>query len=167
MLHIEFLEDVRRTVAAYRPAGVYLVANASEIFEVSTRGAGSIQPLFGFVPGFSKDLIRSDSCFDSWINFSASVIKRAVFLLSSSILHRSKADSRSCCDFGITCVLVSSMNGLRCESSDLHKRPTPQNGGGGGMCKGNSWSLALGWTIATPNSALLTKTGELVDSPAA
>jgi len=32
---------------------------------------------------------------------------------------------------------------------------------------GNSWSLALGWTIATPNSALLTKTGELVDSPAA
>jgi hypothetical protein len=30
---------------------------------------------FGFVLEFSQDLIRADSCFDSWINFSASAIK--------------------------------------------------------------------------------------------
>src|SRR5207253_11043951 len=35
----------------------------------------------------------ADSCFDSWINFPASTIKRAVFLFSSSTLRRNKADS--------------------------------------------------------------------------
>jgi hypothetical protein len=61
------------------------------------------------VLAFSKDLIRADSCFDSWINFSASAIKRMVFQFSSTILHRNKVDSSSCCYLGTTCVLLSSM----------------------------------------------------------
>src|SRR5260370_11479648 len=87
---------------------------------------GSIQPLFGFVLGFSKVLIHSDSCVDSWINFSASAIKRAVFLFSSSTLHRSNADSSACCGLGITCALLSSMNGLRCELSDCTRDRRPE-----------------------------------------
>ena len=39
-----------------------------------------------------KHLIRSDSWFDSWINFSVSEINRTIFLFSSSILPRNKAE---------------------------------------------------------------------------
>ena len=44
-------------------------------------------------PRGARNLTRADSCVDSWINFSASTIKRAVFLFSSSILHSNKAES--------------------------------------------------------------------------
>ncbi|MFZ0864410.1 MAG: hypothetical protein WAN18_27360, partial [Candidatus Sulfotelmatobacter sp.] len=75
---------------------------------------------FRFVLGSSKDLSRSDSCFDPWINLPASAIKRTVFLFSSSILRRKNEysssilrrnndDSSSCCDLGMTCVLLSSI----------------------------------------------------------
>ena len=42
-----------------------------------------------------KDLIRYDGRFDSWINFSVSEINRTIFLFSSSILPRNKAESPS------------------------------------------------------------------------
>ena len=45
--------------------------------------------------GSSKDLSRSDSCFDPWINFPASAIKRTVFLFSFSILHCDNEESSS------------------------------------------------------------------------
>src|SRR5437762_10555175 len=57
----------------------------------------------------SRDLTCADSCFDSWINFPASTINRAVFLFSSSTLRRNKADSSSRCDLAITPVLLSSI----------------------------------------------------------
>src|SRR2546426_4458961 len=68
----------------------------------------------------------ADSCFDSWINFPASTIKRAVFLFSSSTLRRNKADSSSCCDLAITPVLLSSIDWPPMRIIRLHKRPTPK-----------------------------------------
>ena len=76
-----------------------------------------------------KDLIRSDSCFDSWINFSVSEINRTIFLFSSSILPRNKAESSSSCfDLGMTCVLVSSNRAPSDAIIRLHKRATPRKG---------------------------------------
>ena len=76
-----------------------------------------------------KDLIRSDSCFDSWINFSVSEINRTIFLFSSSILPRNEAESSSSCfDMGMTCVLVSSNRAPSDAIIRLHKRPTPRKG---------------------------------------
>jgi hypothetical protein len=76
-----------------------------------------------------KDLICSDSCFDSWINFSVSEINRTIFLFSSSILPRNKAESSSSCfDLGMTCVLVSSNRAPSDAIIRLHKRPTPRKG---------------------------------------
>src|SRR5579864_5707508 len=88
--------------------------------------------------GFSNDLSVSDSCFDPWINFPASTIKRTVFLFSSSILHCNKDDSCSVLrrnnedcsssgDLGVLCMLLSSIRvSLRCGIIRLHKRPTPR-----------------------------------------
>jgi hypothetical protein len=83
-----------------------------------------------------KDLIRSDSCFDSWINFSVSEINRTIFLFSSSISPRNKAESSSSCfDLGMSCVLVSSNRAPSDAIIRLHKRAPPRTGHGGGMCK--------------------------------
>src|SRR5213596_2247017 len=83
---------------------------------------------FDFVLGLSRDLTCADSCFDSWINFPASTIKRAVFLFSSSTLRRNKADSSSRCDLAITPVLLSSIDWPPMRIIRLHKRPTPEGG---------------------------------------
>jgi hypothetical protein len=102
------------------------------------------------VAGSSKDLRRSDSCFDPWINFPASAIKRTVFVFSSSILRRNNEDSSSilrrnmedsssCCELAMPCILLRSIwVASDAEFIRLHKRPTPGTGHGGGMCKGTS-----------------------------
>jgi len=79
----------------------------------------AVKGAFRCVLGSSKDLRRSDSCFDPWINLPASAIKRTVFLFSSSILcrnnensssilRRNSKDSSSCCDLAMPCMLLSS-----------------------------------------------------------
>jgi len=76
-----------------------------------------------------KDLIRSDSCFDSWINLSVSEIRRTIFLFRSSILPCNKAESSSSCfDLEMTCVLVSSIRAPSYAIIRLHKRPAPRKG---------------------------------------
>jgi hypothetical protein len=73
-----------------------------------------------FVLVSSKDLSRSESCFEPWINFPASAIKRTVFLFNSSILLRkneessstfrcNNEDSSSCCDLAMTCLPLISI----------------------------------------------------------
>ena len=52
-------------------------------------------PTFRPVLESTKDLSESDSCFDSWINFLASAIKKTVFLFSSLTLRRNIEDSSS------------------------------------------------------------------------
>ena len=91
---------------------------------------------FRFVLEFSKDLIRTDSCFDSWINFSASAIKRLVFEFSSRILHRNKADSSTCCDLGTTCVLLSNNRLASDANNQIAQETDARSGHGGEMCKG-------------------------------
>jgi hypothetical protein len=83
---------------------------------------------------FSKDLIRADSCFDSWINFSASAIKRTVFQFSSTILHRNKADSPSRCDLGTTCALLSSKRAASDANNQIAQETDARSGHGGEMC---------------------------------
>jgi hypothetical protein len=108
---------------------------------------------------FSKDLIRAASCFDSWISFSASTIKRTVFQFSSTILHRNKADSSTCCDLGTTCVLLSSKSvALRCELSDCTRDRRPIWAQRRDVLR-DSQSLALGQAIASPNRALMELVG--------
>src|SRR5580704_7049585 len=97
-----------------------------------------------------KDLICSDSCFDSRISFSTSAIKRRVSLFSSSILHRSKAESSSWCGLGMTCVLVRSIKRPRGDPRSL-------------SCQGQqkydlrSWS----WTPQSEDTLLRKKPGVL------
>ena len=80
---------------------------------------------------FSKDLIRADRRFDSWINFPASAIKRTGFPFRSPTLRRNKADSSSCCDLGITCVNLRAVEQhgvpLRCKLSDCTREPTTKS----------------------------------------
>jgi hypothetical protein len=83
---------------------------------------------------FSKDLIRAASCFDSWINFSASAIKRTVFQFSSTILYRNKADSSSLCDLGTTCVLLSSKRVASDANYQIAQETDARFGHGGEMC---------------------------------
>src|SRR5580765_8832371 len=78
----------------------------------------AVRAAFRLVLEFSKDLSVSDSCFDPWIIFPASTIKRTVFLFSSSILHfnnedsssilrRNNEDCSSSWDLGVLCMLLS------------------------------------------------------------
>jgi hypothetical protein len=95
-----------------------------------------------------KDLRRSDSCFDPWINLPASAIKRTVFLFSSSTLCRNNEDSSSilccdskdsssCCDLAMPCVLVSSKRWPSdAELSDCTKDRRPERGTAEGCVKG-------------------------------
>jgi len=83
---------------------------------------------------FSKDLIRAASCFDSWINFSASAIKRTASQFSSTILHRNKADSSSRCDLGTTGVLLSSKTVASDANYQIAQETDARFGHSGGMC---------------------------------
>ena len=85
---------------------------------------------------FSKDLIRADSCFDSWINFSASAIKQTVFQFSSAILHRNEVSSSLSCDLGTTCVLLSSNRVASHANNQIAQETDARLGHGGEMCKG-------------------------------
>src|ERR1700730_1779555 len=103
---------------------------------------------FRCVLGSSKDLRRSDSCFDPWIKLPASAIKRTVFLFSSSILcrnnedsssilRRNSKDSSSCCDLAMPCVLLSSKGWASdAELSDCTKDRRPERGTAEGCVKG-------------------------------
>src|ERR1017187_10777119 len=103
---------------------------------------------FRSVLGFSKDLSRSDRCFDPWINFPASAIKRTVFVFSSSILRRNNEDSSSilrrnskdsssCCDLAMPCMLLSSKGwASHAELSDCTKDRRPERGTAEGCVKG-------------------------------
>src|SRR5579864_8432726 len=97
---------------------------------------------------FSKDLSVSDSCFDPWINFPASTIKRTVFLFSSSILHCNKDDScsvlrrnnedcSSSCDLlGVLCMLLSSIRVASMRNYQIAQETDAQNGAAEGCVKG-------------------------------
>jgi len=99
----------------------------------------AVRATFRLVLEFSKDLSVSDSCFDPWINFPASTIKRTVFLFSSSILHcnnedsssilrRNNEDCSSSWDLGVLCMLLSSIGWPPMRNYQMHKRPTPTTG---------------------------------------
>ena len=85
--------------------------------------------------GLSRDLTCADSCFDSWINFPASTIKRAVFLFSSSTLHRNKADSSSCCDLADNPRAVEQHRLASDANHQIAQETDAQRHDGGGMCK--------------------------------
>jgi hypothetical protein len=112
--------------SAYGTCAIALTA-AGTLFPISTETYAAAPAV---VRSFlRKDLIRSDSCFDSWINLSVSEIRRTIFLFSSSILPCNKAESSSSCfDLEMTCVLVSSNRAPSYAIIRLHKRPAPRKG---------------------------------------